>query len=190
MLTERRQFSGYDGRAYSIEPLTPEVAEANMDELLAIHNLIPHVSWTHEDFMSDTHSSGSPYKNKWQLSSITFSEEDVVGFLLAWERGKSESHPFDSIYLHRMSILPSHRRNGVARRILTSAINTFALSLPEHSTYTLQSNDEETNRHVIEFYESLGFVRVMPVRYPDKLDVLMKLSRDAVLASMSKSAIE
>ncbi len=178
-----KQFAGYDGRPYKIGPLTTEVAEANMGDLLSIHNLIPYANWTREDFMSETHSSGAPYKNKWELSSITHSKKEVVGFLLAWERDISDNHPFNAIYLHRMSILPSHRRNGVARQILGTALTAFALDMPEYSTYTLQTNDNETNQPVIGFYESLGFKRVMPVRYPNKLGVLMKLSRDALLAT-------
>jgi ribosomal protein S18 acetylase RimI-like enzyme len=135
--------------------------------------------------MSEVHSTGAPYKNKWELSSITFCGDEVVSFLTAWERGVSEAHPLDSIYLHRLAVRPDHQSNGVARHILRNTITGFAQEIPEVSTYTLQTNDVESNKKALDFYESLGFERLMPVYYPDKLDVLMKLSREAVLASMA-----
>lgn len=182
------EITGYDDREYTITQLTSELAEANSADLLAIHNLIPHVSWGPADLMSDVHSSGAPYTNKWGLSSITFSDGDVIGFLIAWERGSSETHPLDSIYLHRMAIRPDHRGNGVARQIMRTALMGYAENIPRISTYTLQTNDDAGNKKALDLYESLGFERVMPVRYPDKLDVLMKLSRDTVLASMVASS--
>jgi ribosomal protein S18 acetylase RimI-like enzyme len=182
------EITGYDGREYMITQLTPELAETNSAELLAIHNLIPHVSWNTEDLMSNTHSSGAPYKNKWDLSSVAFSDGDVIGFLIAWERGSSETHPFDSIYLHRMAIRPDHQCNGVARQIMRTALIGYAESIPQISAYTLQTNDDVGNKKALDLYESLGFERVMSVHYPDKLDVLMKLPREAVLAGMVTSS--
>lgn len=180
--------AGYDGREYRIARLTPEVAEENTEALLDIHNLIPHVTWGPADLMGEVHTTGAPYKNKWKLSSITYCGDEVVSFMTAWERSSTETHPLDSIYLHRMGVRPDHQRNGVARHIMRNAIDGFAQEIPEVSTYTLQTNDVESNKKALDFYESLGFERLMPVYYPDKLDVLMQLSREAVLASIAARA--
>ncbi len=166
------------GNTYHVHRLTKQLARKNQMQLLAIHNIIPHVHWEDSNLLADKSLSGDPYVDKWKLSfMITRDDGKVIGLLIAYLRDKSVTHPLRAIYIHRLAIAPHYQGNGIGSSLLISALEDYPRILPDISTFTVQTNDEDSNRKVISFYESIGFKRFLPVRYPEKLDILMQLSR-------------
>jgi ribosomal protein S18 acetylase RimI-like enzyme len=180
-MKEYIEIIGNDLATYKLCRLTKDVARANSQELLLIHNIIPYVHWETDDLLADISPKGLSYDNKWQLSFIVYDKSKIVGLLIAYIRSSTDAHPINSIYIHRLAISSDHQGKGVGRQLLLNAIKYYAGRFSSISTYTVQTNDEEANDRVIKFYETVGFQRFMPVRYPEKLDILLRLESDEAI---------
>jgi ribosomal protein S18 acetylase RimI-like enzyme len=164
-------------REYEVRTLTRSLARDKADELLRIHNIIPHVHWDTADLLADTSPKGEHYADKWKLSFVVLDGDKAVGLLVAYARKPSSKHPVESIYVHRLAVDPEYQGSGIGSRFLRAALDYYYRELPQVMTYTVQTNDEASNGNVIRFYEAAGFQRYMPVRYPEKLDVLLKMKK-------------
>ena len=182
MLSRQIDIKRHDDHSYWVCQLTKQIAKHNSTQLILIHNIIPYVHWETSDLLADSSPKGITYRHKWELSFVVFDQNQVVGFLIAYMRGISDTHPFESIYIHRLAVAPDHQGIGVGSKLLQIALNSYAHEFPNILTYTVQTNDEEANKKVIEFYQLAGFRRFLPVHYPEKLDILMKLARVNMLA--------
>ncbi len=162
---------------FSMSTLNKETAAQNIGRLVWIHNHIPFVSWKSEQFLSDNIGKRVFHK-KWFLSvGVTNFKNEFVAFLLAYWRQKEERNPFTSIYIHRIAIDPNIQHRGLGRLMLSTYVSNAFMALSELNQITLQTNNTTENQWVINFYESLGFVRHSIVQYPEKDDWLMVLTR-------------
>jgi ribosomal protein S18 acetylase RimI-like enzyme len=185
-----QQITGHDGRIYQVKQLSKQLASKFATELLQIHNIIPYVSWNSKDLLSSASKQGVAYRNKWRLSYMVTVGEEIAGLLVAYKREYSEMHPVEAIYIHRLAVAPSHQQNHVGSQLLETALRTYATEEPDVEYYTIQTNDEASNQNVIKFYETRGFARDVKVIYPDKVDILMKMSRKKVLHKLQATLID
>src|SRR5207302_7291212 len=72
-----------------------------------------------------------------------------------------------------------HQRNGVGATLLAVALTAYFRALPWLLTVTVQTNEDRANRGIITLYRRMGFRGCYEVRYADKTDILMELSRGA-----------
>lgn len=172
------QFSGRDGREYSIQSLTKSYFSKHATVLTSLHGLIPYVGDKLDDMAKDNDDNNRQlFIYKWNISVAVEHNGRPVGFLIAYVRDYSERHPFRSVYIHRMAVARSHQRNFVGCHTLASAVSLYFEALPWLLTITLQTNDETANAAVLNFYRRFGFNHAYRVEYPDKIDSLMDLER-------------
>lgn len=184
-MTECPPITGRDGSQFQVRPLVKHLARLHGPQLLQIHNIIPYVSWELGDLLADADAKkGVEYVRKWQLSLAVFAGNKPIGLLIAYARPSSDKHPIEAIYIHRLAVTPAYQGNNIGSQLLRTAFDYYAREFPQYTTYTVQTNDEPANEHVIGFYEQAGFKRFRPVEYPDKLDVLMKLERAEIPATL------
>lgn len=173
---EIRFFDSYK-QEYRMFSLTKEYARNNIQRLLYLHNLIPFVNWSDKELLSDKIGQRT-FHNKWLLSvGIVNSENNLISFMLVYERFNESNHPFHSLYLHRMAIDPFSRSKGIGKQVFRNYISTAFNELPEIHFITLQTNNVNENQWVVKFYQSLGFQCHSIVHYPEKDDWLMVLNR-------------
>lgn len=172
------QFEGRNGLFYDVIRLSEQGAREHSDQILAIHNTIPHLYWDINELLADGARDGTPYIGRWDVSLIVLCRGEVVGFLLAYFREESSAHPCRCAYIHRLAVRSDHQRQGVATSVVAFYVEELFLRVPWLLTVSAQTNDEPSNENVLRFYERLGFRRVQRVHYADKTDWLFELSRD------------
>ena len=153
--------------------MTKPLIRKHVEALCSLHRLIPYVSWGAEDFLADG-APGRHFAGKWDLSCMVVADAgQVAGFMVAYLRESSPTHPYRSLYLHRMAVHTNYRGQGIARRILSLYIERARQYDPLLEYLTLQTNANPTNQWVIDFYERVGFCKDSMVTYPNKVDWLM-----------------
>lgn len=179
-LRRARLVRSQSGETYSVLPLTRDLAGHLADEIVQIHNDIPHVNWNAHDVVAETSRDGfTRYTDKFALSIVLLdSHGAVAGVLIAYRRNYSSVHPYEAVYVHRVSVRQDLRGIGLGTLLVRTEIGLVFSSHHDVLTVTVQTNLEHENRHVLRFYEKLGFRVWGPVRYPHKLDVLFEIDRD------------
>lgn len=158
---------------YHAIPLSRSVADLHAHAIVELHRAIPYASLTRQDLVAGA-SGRRVFRRKFDLSVVALDDVgQLAGFMLAYQRGREALHPLRSVYLHRMAVHPDHRCLGLARSIMRMYIERVPKWDPSVRHLSLQTNYEEGNRWVIEFYERLGFIRSRLIPYPQKLDILM-----------------
>ena len=159
----------------SIIQLSQDYCLKNAGKIIDLINIIPHICWSIDDLLSQKEDY---YGNKWNYSyAIVDKDKKTIGIIIAYFRISDNKHIFDSLYIHRVAILPEFQNRGIGTHALEYFIYKSFKEIPWLLNITLQTNDEICNTKVINFYRYLGFERMYNIRYPDKLDILMLLER-------------
>ncbi len=158
-----------------IEPLTQKMCDKHSFEILKLINIIPHIHWNKDDLLNQENDF---YKNKWQYSYVIKNEnEEIIGVLIAYFRISDEKHIFDSLYLHRLAIAPEYQNNGIGTIAVKYFVTKAFKEIPWLLNISAQTNKDNGNVKVIQFYRNLGFSEMYEVFYPDKKDILFLIER-------------
>jgi ribosomal protein S18 acetylase RimI-like enzyme len=158
--------------------LTYEVAVQHIDTLTQLANLIPEVSYTSEEILSDTKGSRSLH-NKWQHSLLLMDEDMPVGFIMAYEREAEDDqqYPANTLYISELAVAETHQGQGFAKKLLRSFFEknyaTGFITLDGDLNYSLQTNSAEWNSPVVDLYKSFGFVERAIKTYPNRADIIL-----------------
>lgn len=167
------------GVEYQIVRLTRKRALRWAEEIVEIHNDIPHLTWDADRLVADVSAdSQTTYHAKWDMSLVAVRDDKPIGFLIAYLRSASTAHPAQSAYIHRLAVARDTRGQGIGSHLVGYFLEELFHRVRWLLTVTVQTNDEADNARVLRFYEDFGFRRVQRVRYPDKTDWLFELSRD------------
>ena len=158
-----------------VEKLTRLFCIEHRNEILEIINIIPHISWTIDDLLSQ---SNDYYGNKWNYSYVIKHGNVIVGVLIAYFRHADDKHIFDSLYIHRFAIRPDYQKRGIGTEALKYFIGKSFSEIPWLLNISCQTNNCRDNDYVIQFYKSIGFVEMYNVYYSDKIDILFLLERE------------
>lgn len=158
-----------------IRRLTKTYARQHALALLQIHNTIPYVEWDGTALLAGS-SETAQYVDKWKHSRVIVDlrNEIPVGLMVAYLRGPRSIFAAPSLYLHRGALDESVRRTGVGRMLFEHCLYSVAL---EERWVTLQTNFEDKNLWLIDFYRRLGFEDAGKIYYPNKTDILMVYDR-------------
>lgn len=163
------------GEKIRILKITEEGCADHSIEILDIINIIPFIHWNVEDLLSHKEDY---YHNKWNYSYYAINDEDeIVGVLIAYFRLADGKHIFDSLYLHRLAVRPDYQNRGIGTEMLSYFVNAAFHEIPWLLNITAQTNQNDRNEYVIQFYHKFGFRDMYQVDYPEKTDILMMLER-------------
>lgn len=163
---------GIDGHTYEIAPLTKCLALRFSNRLLSIHNDIPYVYWKENDLLSAVEKG--MVRDDISLSFIVFDSKKLpIGLLIAYRRHYSLRHPVESVYINRLSITKRYRNLTIGTQLVEIAANYYFQLFRSIQVVSVQTNYEERNGRVISFYKNMGFVPWGPVKYQNKLDILL-----------------
>jgi inosine/xanthosine triphosphate pyrophosphatase family protein/GNAT superfamily N-acetyltransferase len=168
-----------DGEHVTVQRLTHAYVRRHTQALLAIHNQIPHLSWSQDELIADHDKHGTPYYGRWQMSLVAHCRGEPVALLLAYVREPDDSHPLESAYIHRLAVAERWQRQGIGSALVRLATSWYFSQLPWLLTVATQTNDEMKNTGVIDFYRKLGFRSSYAVIYPHKRDVIFEIERAA-----------
>lgn len=158
-----------------IDKLSFKYCQKHSDELLRIVNIIPFVHWEKDEMFSQEEDY---YKNKWNYSYVIKNSNDIIiGILFAYFRIADSKHIFDSLYIHRLAILPEYQNIGIGTEALIYFIKKSFAEIPWLLNISVQTNDNFENQHVIKFYRDIGFKEMYSILYPNKTDILFLLER-------------
>ena len=122
-----------------LEPLSAELLEARVRDLIALDRGIEAEPWGEPEFRL-------PLAEKLRHSRLAFDDSRLVGFAVASRKG-------DAVHLHRLVVAPSERGRGLGRDlVLAVAASGRASGLPR---MTLKVHTG--NRDGRAFYARLGF---------------------------------
>ena len=159
----------------SIIQLSRDYCINNEKKIIDLINIIPYINWSIEELLSQKEDY---YGNKWNYSyAVVDEDEEIIGIIISYFRISDNRHIFDSLYIHRVAVLPNFQNRGIGTHALQYFINKSFKEIPWLLNITLQTNDEKRNEKVINFYKNLGFRRMYNLTYPDKIDILMMLER-------------
>ena len=167
-------FYDKSNRELFIKPLTKQMALIYSEKLLNLLSLIPYIHPNIEELFMER----NPNYSKWKHSLGVFDQSgELIGVLLAYYREKDEQHTFSSLYIHRLAIDKRYQRSGIATEVIKFFIESSFHSNTHIEQISIQTNYEINNQYVIDFYKKIGFEEKYLIQYPNKLDILMSLSR-------------
>ncbi|HUW93591.1 MAG TPA: GNAT family N-acetyltransferase [Bacteroidales bacterium] len=120
--------------------LSEEFVRERLQDLILISRDIPHENWEEQQYLISL-------PGKWRLSRVCFSEETLLGYIIA-----SEKEP-GRVHIHKFVVNPSFRGKGTGRQMLTDFINSLG---EEFFRVTLKVYND--NQPAVRFYISQGFV--------------------------------
>ena len=176
-----------------VERLTPEqrplegvlqldqgTAAQYIDQLTELANLIPSVDYTPEMLMAGVKSDGRILRDKWLHSFVWLDDNAASGFVMGYRRTAetNDLYPVESLYMSELAVASSHRRRGIASRLVTAFLRSGLASDVEH--FTLQTNSASWNAPVRDFYTRYGFITDGTKQYDDSCDVIMRADRDVI----------
>ncbi len=175
----------HNGNKFHVNLLSKELCKIHCMEILEIINIIPHIHWTEKELFFEKDF----FKNKWQYSFIvTDSANVIIGVLLAYFRLTDNKHIMDSLYIHKIAIKPEFQNNGIGTELIKYFIKKSYAEIDWLWNISVQTNDEISNKYVIDFYQKIGFSKYYNIEYIDKTDILMVYERD-VFANSSLAEI-
>ena len=158
-----------------IDKLTQQQCYENSAEILNLINLIPHIEWNIVDLLSNEMDY---YGDKWKYSYVIKNSNDrIIGILISYFRLADTKHIFDSLYIHRFAIDPEYQNAGIGTKALNYFIKRSFNEIPWLLNISAQTNNNESNRKVIQFYRNIGFEDMYDVLYPEKTDILLLFER-------------
>ncbi len=161
-----------------IDTLNKQTARERCEELLLIHNLIPCQHWESKDLLAEMDIKRK-FLNKWDVSAyaVTPSDNSMIGICVAF---------FDilqgarSLYIHRLAVLESKRRQGVASALIANSLNHASglLGRKEFQYFlkTQYKNGEAVlsrEEQAIDFYDAIGMKVAERIESVDKLEFLL-----------------
>ena len=166
----------YIGR-YRVYQLDKQIASRYIKFILRLVNYIPMKEYTREEILSESQTDRTFY-GKWAHSLITFDDNKPIAIIIAYER-EAENHPCyrqNSIYISELAVDKNHRRQGIAREMLTIFFqqSTRFIHLKGKPTYTIQTNSAAWNEPVQRLYESFGYKTIGVKEYSNRTDLIMK----------------
>lgn len=170
-----------ENETYSVKRISKEMALKRYEEILSIINLIPYIQSNKNELFEERNSQYS----KWEYSVGVFnSNNEIIGVLLAYYRKKDDRHNFDSLYIHRFAVKKEYQKRSIGTKLVTFFLKANFCSKQSLDLVSIQTNMESRNQHVIDFYRDIGFQDRYLIQYPDKVDVLMTISRKKYLATL------
>jgi len=101
-----------------------------------------------------------------------------INGVIAYFRLSDDIHVMDSLYIHKLSIHANYQKRGLGTELIRFFIYNSFKSIPWLYNISVQTNDEISNKHVINFYKKVGFKTLYQINYLNKTDVLMLLDRN------------
>lgn len=170
--------------SFSAQPLTKDLARKHADQLAQLADQIPLVDYSEAEIMAD----GKPereYHGKWKRSLIILDGDNVVGFIMGYERDGdgTDKYPQPSIYISELAVNPDYQNQGLGRHLVAQFIkhNTEIgmEQFPDTPTnFSIQTNSADFNSHVRKLYESFGFKTRAHKQYDNRKDVVMGMTPD------------
>ncbi len=164
----------------NIITLTKEIALKYASDIVEVHNLIPFQNWTKDNFLLERDDKRF-YKNKWQESSVCFSDSTITGICITFE--DCQSNIFGErnfLYLHRIAVLPQSRLKGIGLRLIRHSCKSFqSINQIKNNTNIIVSTpiislNNLTFVNAENFYLRLGFIKIGEKRYKEKIDSVLK----------------
>lgn len=167
-----------------VEHLSLELAERYINRLVELANHIPEVTYVADELLAESKPDGRIMKNKWQHSYILFEDEEVVGFIMGYERTADGTlqYPVDSLYMSELVIDESKRGRGYARVLIARYLSD---AVDAARQFTLQTNAAAWNEPVQKLYESFGFRVDGEKLYDNRSDVIMRATAADVKIALS-----
>jgi ribosomal protein S18 acetylase RimI-like enzyme len=122
-----------------IKPLTPEVVKDNIDALIEMSRQLKGDYWILEHYLSDMN-------RKWELSSATYVDAKLCGFIINSEKP-------GSLHVHRIVIAKELHGKGIGKLLISKA--TVDAQRLGKDAVTLKA--EADNPQSLGFYKGLGF---------------------------------
>lgn len=155
--------------------ISKKEAELLCDDILSLINIIPHLNNDKDDLFEER----NPKYSKWEHSICAYNETmEIIGILLAYYIESDDKHDMSSLYIHRLAIKKEYQKHGIGKQLLSYFLKTSFETIPYLNTISIQTNQEYDNQYVIDFYHSMGFIDKYTIQYPDKLDILMIITRE------------
>jgi len=185
-------FISTKGERIRIDKLSYIYCQKHCNELLKIINIIPFIHWRCDELLSQKEDY---YGNKWNYSYVIKNSNNIIiGVLIAYFRIADSKHIFDSLYLHRLAILPEYQNTGIGAETLKFFIKKSFAEIPWLLNISVQTNYNLENEYVIKFYRNNGFKDMYKIYYPNKTDILLLLERrfyrnDLLMGHIDKETI-
>jgi len=146
---------------FSVYFLDEETAKKYSAEISALADEIPMNEKGYFNIMAKE-KDGRILHEKFKHSLIVFDKEKIIASLISYEREheQNENYKENLLYISMLSVHPDYRRHGLAR-------NLFKIFF---------ENNKDWNKHVRDFYKSLGFKQVGTKDYDNHTDMVLKKS--------------
>ena len=162
------------GELIEITELTIQLCEEKSNEILKIINIIPYINWCKDDLFNDSDFFG----NKWSYSLVAINQhKEIVGVIIAYFRMADTTHILDSLYIHRFAVKPEYQKLGLGTELLRFFLHKSFKEILWLCNITIQTNKNEQNSYVINFYKKMGFNELYLIYYSNKTDILMLYER-------------
>jgi ribosomal protein S18 acetylase RimI-like enzyme len=122
-----------------IRPLTKEMVKEHLDYFIHISQQLQGDYWTLEHYLGEL-------DRKWELSSATFIDDKICGFIIVSEKP-------ESLHVHRIVVDKEMQGYGIGRKLIKKTAEDTRKAGKD--TVTLKA--EIDNEQVKGFYKSLGF---------------------------------
>jgi len=177
-LIEEKSAKCKNAASLEIVCLTSFYASQHLDELLEIHNLIPHQKWARRDMLASC-DSRRKYVGKWHFSRVCVVNNTPVGLCIAF-RLKG------SLYIHRLAVAEKWRLHNVATILVYSSANAFIKQNKTHGEILVQTPKETPpTKSLVSFYKKLGFMVCDTKQYPNREDYVLCANSMSVMQTIS-----
>ncbi|PIZ95500.1 MAG: hypothetical protein COX80_04370 [Candidatus Magasanikbacteria bacterium CG_4_10_14_0_2_um_filter_33_14] len=164
---------------FSVYFLDEETAQKYSAEISALADEIPMNEKGHFNIMAKE-KDGRILHEKFKHSLIVFDKEKIIAGLISYEREpeQNENYKENLLYINMLSVHPDYRKQGLARNLFKIFFenNKKFFYLKGKVKYAMQTNMDDWNKHVQDFYKSLGFKQVGTKDYDDHTDMVFKRS--------------
>ncbi len=164
--------------SYSVEPLTEEFAQAHAEVLAELADQIPMVEYAPDDIL--TMAKGDrEFLAKWRHGLVAVEDGKPIAFIAGYERKAepNDYYPENTLYISELAVAADHRKQGIARQLLSRFIaqndETGFTEIEGDINYSVQTNSAGWNQHVIDLYESFGFMPRAHKKYDNRIDVVL-----------------
>ena len=169
---------------YPVVTLTRSQAEKYQQEITDIWHLIPLSQHTIGDILQEE-SEGKTYIGKWAHSLFVLNQSmnDVLAFIVGYERTAEHNHgyPKTSIHVKSISVAHQYQNQGIGKQLvqiwLDFSTGVGCKHLDAKLEFSVQTNGADFNKHVQRFYESFGFRKTAEKVYPNKTDLIYYLEQ-------------
>lgn len=121
--------------------LTRDLVLAKLSDLAYICRDVPHENWEDNQYLIDL-------PGKWDLSIVSLSGDNLIGYIIASEKEFSVAH------IHKFIVNPSYRGQGIGKKMLDEFIK---ISGKNNTKITLKVYHD--NIDAIRFYQNQGFMK-------------------------------